>query len=144
MFGFILTACVGNICRSPMAEGLLHAHLRNDKIKIESAGLDAIEGQPADPTAVRLMKQKGCDISRHRSRPITSELIRAADLILVMEKWQRYTLESEFKWSRGKVYVIGHWQGFDVPDPYGKSESTFQESLCLIEWGVTDWKSRLH
>ena len=66
MIRHILVVCVGNICRSPMAEALLRDALREQQdIIVESAGLGALVDHPASEYAVTLMRERGLDISRH-------------------------------------------------------------------------------
>ena len=79
----VLTVCIGNICRSPMAEGLLTAKLPN--IHISSAGTGALVGRPADTQAQKLMLQHGIDISRHVAQQVNKLICSQADLILVMD-----------------------------------------------------------
>ncbi len=83
----ILTMCTGNICRSPMAEGMLRmgANVVAYKAVIASAG--TIEGgRPPDPHAIAAMEDRGIDISRHRSHQLTATDVAAADLILCMAR----------------------------------------------------------
>lgn len=81
----ILTLCTGNICRSPMAEVLLTAAAgpRGAAPTVASAGF-VTEGQPAEPHAVRVMADRGLDLSGHRSRRLTAEMVAEADLLLGM------------------------------------------------------------
>lgn len=138
--------CVGNICRSPMAEGILK-HALDEKGKtsyfVDSAGLGALTGQPADPNACQLLLQKGIDISAHRARQISSDMIRNADLILVMEAWQKTAIETRALSAKGKVFRLGKWGKFDINDPYHKESSIFRQSMTLIEQGVTQWIEKL-
>jgi len=87
MINQILVVCIGNICRSPMAEGLLKRDL--PKIKVSSAGLDALVGYGADPIAVEIMAEQGIDIQSHRARMLTDNLVRQSELILVMDNAQK-------------------------------------------------------
>ena len=90
MIRHILVVCVGNICRSPMAEALLRDALREQQdITVESAGLGALVDHPASEHAVDLMHERGLDITSHRAQQITPELIAQADLVLVMESGHR-------------------------------------------------------
>ena len=140
MFGRILTVCIGNICRSPMAEALLADRLRRRGIAavVESAGLAALVGLPADPVARELMAERAIDIAGHRARQLTPELIRSFELILVMEAEQRRAVEAMLPAARGRVRCIGHWGGFDVPDPYRRGRPAFEQALALIERGLGD------
>jgi protein-tyrosine phosphatase len=131
--------CTGNICRSPMAQVLLADALEKRGVDavVESAGLGALVGKPADPIALQLMQARGLDLSGHRARQITREIIRAFDLILVMEMEQQRGVEQIDPSARGRVHRIGRVGGFDVPDPYRRGLSAFEESLGLIEKGLT-------
>ena len=137
MFDRVLTVCVGNICRSPMAEGLLRARLaaRGPGAVVESAGIAALVGRPADPTAVALMAERGIDISGHLARQLTPELAAGFDLVLVMEQWHRREVEVIAPAMRGRVHRFGN---FDVPDPYRQPRAVFADALELIERGIAE------
>jgi protein-tyrosine-phosphatase len=81
----ILFVCTGNICRSPMAEGLFRYSMkaRND-YRVFSAGVGAIDGQAPSTHAVRALRDLGIDISNQRSRALTPELVEQADFIFGM------------------------------------------------------------
>lgn len=142
MFTRILTVCIGNICRSPMAEALLAHRLagRGVSATVESAGIAALLGHPADPIAQELMRERGLDLSGHRARQLTPELVRAAELVLVMEAEQQKVIESMLPSARGRVHRIGRFGGFDVPDPYRRERAAFEQSLSLIERGIDDFE----
>lgn len=143
MFRCVLTVCTGNICRSPIAQYLLQARTKKHRTTVESAGLRALQRHPADPQAVMLMKQRGFDISTHRGRQLTNEMLREAELILVMETAQRLALEDKAPWARGKIYTLGHWDEFDIPDPYGKPLAIFESVTELIDRSVAQWEAKL-
>lgn len=142
----MLVVCVGNICRSPMAEGVFRqafVEVNNFESRIRSAGLGALVGHPPDPKAIQLMMEKGIDISDHRARQLNQEIIRKSDLILVMELDQKNTIEEIEPTARGKVFRLGEWGGFDIPDPYQKEIHVFEKTLILIEQGVSQWIKKL-
>ncbi|SCZ57942.1 low molecular weight protein-tyrosine-phosphatase [Thiohalomonas denitrificans] len=143
MLNSILVVCVGNICRSPMAEGVLRARLGGRGINVSSAGIGALVGKEADPTAIELMKQRGIDISSHRARQLDTTQVRSSELILVMEAWHRQEIEQHFPMARGRVYTLGHWDHFNIPDPYRKPKEAFERALKAIEQGVETWLERL-
>ncbi|HRQ06119.1 MAG TPA: low molecular weight phosphotyrosine protein phosphatase, partial [Nitrosomonas halophila] len=91
----------------------------------------------------QLLLQKGIDISAHRARQISSDMIRNADLILVMEAWQKTAIETRALSAKGKVFRLGKWGKFDINDPYQKELSVFMQSMTLIEQGVTQWVEKL-
>ena len=135
-----LLVCAGNVCRSPMAAALLSQRLSRAGAtpKVESAGLAALVGEPADPLAVALMRERDLDITPHRGRQLTFSLVTAFDLILVMEQRQQRDVERMLPVARGRVHRVGRFGGFDVPDPYRRGRAAFQESLALIERGIDE------
>lgn len=145
VIGSILILCTGNICRSPMALGLLRnaVELRGLDIQLDSAGLAARVGEPADTLAVRLLAERGVDISGHRAKAATRELLHAPALILTMERAQQEFVERTSPELRGRVFRWGHWQNSDVPDPYGRDEGVFRAALTAIERGLMDWLPKL-
>lgn len=138
MLDRVLTVCSGNICRSPMAEGLLRARLGPAR-RVASAGLQAVVGRPADPEAVALLRERGIDISSHVARQLTPELLAEFDLVLVMEDAQRVELERLARSARGRVHRIGKFGGFEVEDPHRRGRPAFERALALIERGVDDF-----
>ncbi|KWI25695.1 low molecular weight protein-tyrosine-phosphatase [Burkholderia stagnalis] len=144
----LLVVCIGNVCRSPMAEALFRARLPG--IDVQSAGIGARDGQAADPHAVDLMRARGFDITPHRARRLLPSLGARADLILAMDLDQKRWLEHYLPALRGRVFRLGtpvastgQPDGFDVPDPYLGPRASFEHSLRLIERGVDAWCARL-
>jgi len=129
-----------------MAEGLLkHALAACDKGEciVSSAGLGALVGHPPDPQAYQLMIEKGIDISDYRACQLNKEMIRKADLILVMESAHKIAIEESEPSAKGKVFRLGEWGKFDIPDPYKQGLSAFVTSINLIEQGIALWVPKL-
>jgi len=137
----ILIVCIGNICRSPMAEGLVKAALPDRQVA--SAGLGALIGHGADPIACALMKERGLSIDAHRAQQLQSDMCRRADLILVMDGGQRREIEQRYSFTLGRVFRLCERSGQDVPDPYRAGDSAFRTSFALIESGVQQWVQRI-
>ena len=95
----ILIVCTGNICRSPMAEGLMAAALPGHQVS--SAGTGALSGYPADVLARELMLEKGMSIDAHRARQLNLTLCQRADLILVMDRDQRTLVQQRYPFTSG-------------------------------------------
>lgn len=146
MFNHILMVCVGNICRSPMAEALLRAQAKNlldQPLWVQSAGTHALVGHPADPLAESLMTAIELDISDHRGQKISPQLLQWADIILVMELDQKRHIEAQYPTTRGKVFRLLENQQRDIPDPYRQGEAEFTAALGLIRLGVDEWLEKL-
>ena len=126
-----------------MAEALLKHTLRGrgGPVVVESAGISALVGYPADPLAQELMIKRGLDLSSHRARQLTPELVRSFELVLVMEAGQQRAVESMDSSARGRVHRVGRVGKYDVPDPYRRGRAAFEESLELIERGVGELKN---
>jgi len=111
--------------------------------KIRSAGIDAPYKQPPPSEALALMRERGIDLSQHRSHRLSRDLVREFPIILTMETNQTACLEDRWPFLCGRVYRLGHFGGFDVPDPYGRGRRAYEETLQLIEQGIDDWMARL-
>jgi len=136
-----LFICVGNICRSPMAEGLFR-HARPDNAVL-SAGINALVGAPADPLSVFLMREQGIDISTHRARLLAGWMVKEADIVLTMDEYQKRLIEKNYLGSKGKVFRLCESSQDDVPDPYRQDIAVFRQSCNLIGQGVENLLVRL-
>ena len=144
MIKHILVVCVGNICRSPMAEALLKSALRGqDEYTVESAGLGALVGHHAAEYSLELMDELGEDISEHRARQIHPDMVRDADLVLVMEAGHKRAIDDADATARGKVYRLGEWQDRDIDDPYRQPKAAFADALEEIQEGVASWVEKI-
>ena len=127
-----------------MAEALLRHELRGqEQVTVESAGLGALVGQPASEHSIALMQERGIDITSHRAKQLTPELVSGTDLILVMETRHKRAIEANEPTARGKVYRVGEWQDLEIPDPHREPRDAFEAALGMIDKGVADWVERL-
>ncbi len=145
MLDRILVLCVGNVCRSPMAEAVLRQALldRDREVDVRSAGIGALVGHPADDNVRLLMERRGIDVSGHRAIQVNRDMLRWADLVLVMEDMHRSALRQREPSAAGKVFLLGHWIGVQIPDPYLKPLSAFEQTLDLVDRAVGSWMDRL-
>ena len=124
----VLVICTGNICRSPMAEGLLRTRLVQeglaDRIQVRSSGTHGIDGSPASAYAIVTLHRMGIDIRGHRARTVTQQAIDEADLLLVMTHGHISFIEKYFRRTEGKLFRLSEMigQNFNVDDPYGGPE----------------------
>ena len=144
MFTRILVVCTGNICRSPIGEGLLKARLDGRGIEVFSAGVGALVGHPADAHASAVMREHGYDIDAHRAQQATQPILAHSDLILTMDQTHSDWLNQRYPQFRGRVHKMLKWQAnADVDDPYRRPREAFERSFSEIESGVDDWVKRL-
>ena len=122
-----------------MAEVILRNRLKKEEVDVASAGIRALVGHPADPFVIKLLDERGLDATIHQARQITIEIAQAAELILVMEQWQKQDLEKNIPQIKGRVFRLGHWQNFDIVDPYRQGREIFEQSLTAIEKGINNW-----
>lgn len=144
MFSNVLLVCVGNVCRSPIAECLLRNALPGTGTVVGSAGLAALAGQPMDATAAALLGERGLDPSPHRARQLTAALLHESDLILAMEQPQLVQLGRMAPEITGRTFLLDKWiASRDIPDPYRQPRSVFERVFAMIEQGVRGWLPHL-
>ncbi|HTL68135.1 MAG TPA: low molecular weight protein arginine phosphatase [Lacunisphaera sp.] len=133
--GHILVVCTGNICRSPMAEGLLRHALAAEPpplagLKVVSAGVATRAGEPVSENSVIALKKAGIDISGHRSRPVTQELLNQALVVFGMTESHRAIIQFKATPAPAHLYLLREFMPPPAPkeivDPYGGSLATYE------------------
>jgi len=144
----LLFVCTGNICRSPMAEGIMKELILDEyemgrpvsPMEVLSAGTHALDGNPASDYAVMVAGEHGIDLSGHRSRMVTEDLLDRADLVLTMEenhtrfiKCMTPGVEHVYELKRYGVDDEPPEGSVDVMDPIGMDRSVYAEVFDELE-----------
>ncbi|WP_298845675.1 low molecular weight protein-tyrosine-phosphatase [uncultured Salinicola sp.] len=141
----VLFVCMGNICRSPTAEGMLRKRLQDegigDDVEVDSCGTGAWHvGQAPDPRAIRAASERGVDLSGLRGRQLTREDFAQFDEILVMDTDNLdhvLALRPEDSCARvSRLLQYANQPETDVPDPYFGGEAGFLHVLDQLELAV--------
>src|SRR5205809_3967353 len=139
----ILFVCTGNVCRSPMAEGLFRnaAKGRGD-FRVLSAGVGAIEGQPPSAYAVQALRELGIDISQQRSRMLTADVVNEADYIFGMTHGHVDAVNLLYPHATEKTFLLREFDETldvfekDISDPIGGSYEVYLDCRDQIEQGI--------
>ena len=133
----VLFICTGNVCRSPMAEGLLR-HMAGDRVKVASAGLGAGHGQPPSAHAIEVLGKEGIDIADIRSQPVSAHLLQQADYIFTMTRDHLDMLLLLFPEMASKTRLLRFEEAAkggraDVTDPIGGTRATYESCKADIQ-----------
>lgn len=140
----VLIVCLGNICRSPMAEGWLRARIADEpslkgRVFVDSAGLgDWHAGQPPDPRAIRTAAAHGIDISTQRARMLTPRDFDDFDLVLCADdSTLQQARERAKRGSAASIERLLQWAGLpdahDLADPYTGNLADFERAWTRID-----------
>src|SRR3954470_5219558 len=139
----ILFVCTGNICRSPMAEGLFrHAVKGRNDFRVMSAGVGAVDGLPPSDHAVRALKELGIDIAKQRSHMLTAELVQQADYIFGMTHSHVDAITMLYPHAAEKTFLLREFDETldsyenDISDPIGGSFEVYLACRDQIEQGI--------
>lgn len=137
----VLFVCLGNICRSPMAEGILRARAAEAGLglHIDSAGTAGYHaGQPPDPRAIRVSRARGTPIDAQRARQFDRRDFDRFDLILAADCSNLRELRAlQPRQSAARLALLLEWaglgEGLEVPDPYYGRIEAFEEAHALLD-----------
>jgi len=140
MYKNILIICTGNMCRSPMAEGILRKKAANYPLYISSAGTHAVDGLGASFNAIDVAQDAGVDISGHSSRLLTETLLEKADIVFAMEQDHLDFVNRFFPEYADKVHLLRTFgrddeEGIDreIDDPVGGSRALYEQCFRILE-----------
>ena len=138
----ILMVCLGNICRSPMAEGVLRTRLEEaglgSRVRVDSAATGTSHvGHPPDERAIACAARNGVDISAQRARRLALEDFDEFDVILCADRTILHDARiRKPRTAHAQVELMLEWSGAgkkDVPDPYYGSQRDFDQAWKLVE-----------
>ena len=139
----ILFVCTGNVCRSPMAEGLFrHMMKGKSEYRVLSAGVGAIDGQPPSAHGVRALRELQIDITKQRSRMLTGDLVQQADYIFGMTHGHVDAITLLYPQAADKTFVLREFDETldiyekDIADPIGGSYEVYLNVRDQIEQGI--------
>jgi protein-tyrosine phosphatase len=139
----VLFVCTGNLCRSPMAAGILRIQLskrRAPLITVSSAGIMASDGREAEPLAVSIARHNGVDLSHHRSAMLTRAMLDSADLVLTMERMQLQYVRGMVPHQKDKVFLLKAFgrkgvEG-DVDDPMLRDVEAYEDCFATLQMEI--------
>lgn len=142
----VLFVCLGNICRSPLAQGIfehmIEQHNWQELFLIDSAGTSNYhENQLPCSISIAVAKRNGIDLTTQRSRPVDLADAKQFDYLIAMDESNYHSLVNEFGCDPKKTFLV---RGFEakgyqaenpknVPDPYGQSEKEAQKVFEILE-----------
>lgn len=140
----VLFVCLGNICRSPTAHGVMLARLQDEdllgQVEVDSAGTsDWHIGNPPDPRSQKAALARGVDISDQQARQVCDEDFQVFDYIIAMDRSNLEALDSIHQRVRGtepQLFLREFSKNYDeheVPDPYYGGEAGFRHVVDLVE-----------
>lgn len=136
--------CLGNICRSPLAEGILKSKLNADKFIVDSAGTSSYHiGNKPDTRSITVAKQNGIDITKQQARQFVKQDFKDFDWIYAMDNsnYNNIIALAANEEEKAKVKLILNAsfpnKNLDVPDPYYGGDKGFEKVFTLLDHACT-------
>lgn len=150
----VLFVCLGNICRSPLAEAIFNhktqAMGKSRQFKSDSAGTSDFHiGELPDERSIKCAEQKGLKI-QHRGRQVNRTDFRDFDYIIAMDDNNLRNLNNlkvRYNFPDKEIYLmrdfVPGWQGLPVPDPYYGSEEGFEEVYQILDQAIDEFLTKI-
>ncbi len=136
----LLMICLGNICRSPLAEGLMRSKLNFTKFTVDSAGTSGgHKGQAPDKRSIAVARKNGIDISQQKSRQLVKRDFKVYDYLYVMDGSNYLDViamasdEEEMKKVIKIMDEVFPDENLDVPDPYYGGSQGFENVYRMLD-----------
>ena len=137
----IVFICNANMCRSPMAEGIMKKALHDngmDDITVSSMGIHALEGNSATDYAIEVCRENGITIENHRSRPLIPEELKQSRLIFTMETVQIDYIDIFFPQVSDRLFMLASWpirktKKATITDPVGRSLNMYRKTFQNLQ-----------
>lgn len=133
----VLFVCTGNTCRSCMAEDIFKRKLEEnglrEKVRVDSAGVCTIDGQKASENAVKVIEEHGGDISAHKSKQLTLEMIEKADYIFTMTFSHKKNIIQMAPEAYNKIFVIKEFIDSNVEKESKELAKLYKKAALLYD-----------
>ena len=138
----VLFICSANICRSPMAMGLLRSMVKDssDQWEIESSGVWDMGDQQVAANTQLVLQERGIDLNDHTSCTVIGTMLSEFNLVLVMEDIHKEILKLAFPEYTDRIYMLSEMveEFYDIFDPIGRSLADFEETALEMERILTE------
>lgn len=151
----VLFVCLGNICRSPLAQGIFE----HQALKIgvaahfiaDSAGTSGWHvGEPPHDGSIKISRKYGVSIERQRSRPVNQKDGEIFDYIVAMDTANKQSLIEEFRFTAAKIHLMRDFsikfpdqKGLSVPDPWGHGNAAFEEVFQILDDAIAGFLKKI-
>jgi protein-tyrosine phosphatase len=134
----VLVVCVGNVCRSPLAERLLRRRTEGSDVEVSSAGVNALVGDPMDPLAAEELVRLGGDPDDFAARQLTASMLTEADLVLTATRAIRSQVVALSPTALRRTFTLRELAAMLAEPPWPQDD---EADLGVTLARATDWRS---